>query len=55
MISFADPALRQRKTELLSDGFLPFSVQAATAIIGENVVLGEGLVISDFAMINPDA
>ena len=56
VISFADPALRLRKTEqVLSDGFSLFSVQAATAIIGENVVLGEGSVISDFAMITADA
>lgn len=56
VISFADPALRQLKTQqVLSDGFSLFSVQAATAIIGENVVLGEGSVISDFAMITADA
>lgn len=56
VISFADPALRQLKTQqVLSDGFSVFSVQAATAIIGQNVVLGEGSVISDFAMITADA
>jgi sugar O-acyltransferase (sialic acid O-acetyltransferase NeuD family) len=56
VISFADPALRLRKTEqVLSDGFSLFSVQAATAIIGENVVLGEGSVMSDFALITSDA
>ena len=56
VISIADPALRLRKTEqVLSDGFSLFSVQAATAIIGENVVLGEGSVMSDFAIISSDA
>lgn len=56
VISIADPALRLRKTEqVLSDGFSLFSVQAATEIIGENVVLGEGSVISDFTMVTADA
>lgn len=56
VISFADPALRQEKTEqVLFDGFSLFSVQATTAIIGENVVLGEGSIISDFAMVTADA
>jgi len=55
VIFFADPGLRQRKTEqVLSDGFSLFSVQAATAIIGENVVLGRGSIISDFAMVTSD-
>lgn len=56
VISIADPALRLRKTEqVLSDGFSLFSVKVATAIIGENVVLGEGSVMSDFAIITSDA
>lgn len=56
IISFADPELRQLKTQqVLSDGFSLFSVQAATAIVGDSVVIDKGSVMSDFSMVTADA
>ncbi len=54
-IGFADPALRRKKTnQIKADGFGLYTVQAQTAIVGENVTIGAGAVISDFAMITVD-
>ncbi|QYX56783.1 acetyltransferase [Roseovarius sp. SCSIO 43702] len=56
VIGFADSNLRRQKTEMvLSDGFSIFSVQARTAIIGENVSLSAGAVVSDFTILTADA
>lgn len=56
LIAFSDPVLRKMKTEqLLSDGQSLFSVRASTAIIGDNVILGQGSAISDFAIVTADA
>ena len=56
VIGFADAALRRRKTQhVLSDGFDLFSVRAQTAVIGDNVTLGDGAILSDFTLLTADA
>lgn len=56
LVGFASPALRAEKHELVKRaGFKVFSVVANTAIVGDNVLLGEGSVMSDFTMVTSDA
>lgn len=56
VVGFADGNLRRSKTEkALQDGFLTVSVEAPTAILGENVEIGEGAILSDFSMVTVDA
>ncbi|MEM0943199.1 MAG: hypothetical protein AAGI70_04550, partial [Pseudomonadota bacterium] len=55
VIGFANAALRREKTALVTgDGFELFSVTAPTAIVGENVEIGPGFVLSDFSMLTTD-
>lgn len=55
VIGFADATLRRRKTErVLSDGFELFSVQAKTSVVGDNVSMGDGTVLSDFTILTAD-
>ena len=54
-MGFADCALRQRKTaQVLADGFTLFSAVAETAVLGENVSIGPGSVISDHSILTTD-
>lgn len=56
VIGFSNGSLRRRKTEqVLSDGFDLFSVQARTSLVGDNVTIGEGAILSDFTMVTADA
>ena len=56
VIGFANAKLRKQKTELVTgDGFTLFSSIAPTAIVGSNVSLGAGAVLSDFSIITSDA
>jgi len=56
VIGFADPKLRKAKTvQIQSDGFGLFSVIAPTAIVGHDVKLGAGCVLSDYSIITCDA
>ena len=55
VIGFAGAALRRQKTaQVMSDGFGVFDVCAATAVIGDNVQVGPGSVISDFCILTSD-
>lgn len=54
-VAFGSPTLRRRKQELCArDGLPMFSTVAATAIIGANVTIGEGAIVSHNAMITCD-
>jgi sugar O-acyltransferase (sialic acid O-acetyltransferase NeuD family) len=56
IIGFAAGDLRKKKMEQVSsDGFSFFSVISKTSIVGDNVTIGEGAVLSDFSMITADA
>lgn len=55
-VAFADPELRRRKAEQCErDGIRFFSSQAPTSIIGDNVEIGEGAILSHHAMVTSDA
>ena len=55
IIGFSDSKLRQKKTEqVLSDGFKIHSVQAGTCILGDNVKLEAGYILSDFSILTAD-
>lgn len=55
-IAFANAALRRKKTaQVLKDGFPLFWLFAKTSIVGSNVKLGAGTIMSDFSMITADA
>ena len=55
-IGFSDGRLRRRKTaQVLQDGFSLLDVIAPTAIVGDNVTIGAGAILSDFSMVTADA
>ncbi len=55
IIGCANATLRKEKTEqVLSDNFSIFSTRAQTAIIGDNVKLGAGAILSDYTIITAD-
>ena len=55
VVASADAATRRKHTALLErDGFPLFSVHAGTAIIGENVTVGAGAILSDYAILTAD-
>ena len=55
VVGFASFRLRRWKTEqAISDGFSLMSVTAPTSILGDNVQIGEGSILSDFAMVTSD-
>ena len=55
-IGFADGTLRKGKTkQVLQDGFSLLTVTAPTAIVGDNVTIGAGAVLSDLSMVTADA
>lgn len=55
-VGFADGQLRKRKTaQVLKDGFSQLAVIAPTAIVGDNVTIGPGAILSDFSMLTADA
>ncbi len=56
IVAFANPALRKRKTDqVVADGFLIRSSFAPSAIIGDNVAIAEGALLSEFTIITADA
>lgn len=56
VIAFANATLRKQKTELvISDGLKLFSCIAQTSIIGDNVTIGEGAILSEYATVTVDA
>lgn len=56
IVGFASAELRKAKThQILKDGHRLCSVSAATSVIGENVEIGEGAILSDFSMLTADA
>lgn len=56
VIGFADGALRRKKAnQVINDGFSLFSVKSSTSIIGENITIAEGYILSDFTIITADA
>lgn len=55
IIGFADTKLRQHKTDqVLADGFKLCPVQADSCIIGENVEIADGYILSDFSILTAD-
>jgi len=55
-VAFADYRLRRAKVKLIQANGLPqYSVVAPTAVIGQNVEIGVGHIISDFSIITADA
>jgi len=56
IIGSSDAMVRKEKTaQVLKDGFSIFSVKAGTSIVGENVALGEGAILSDYVILTGDA
>lgn len=55
-VAFAAPALRRQKVErCLADGLQLFSSFASTALIGDNVEIGDGCIFSHNTMVTSDA
>lgn len=55
VIASADSATRRKHAALVAaDGFTQFSVTAKTSVIGDNVTIDEGAIISDFATLTAD-
>ena len=56
VIGFAGGELRRKKTtRVLADGFALISVAAPTSVVGDNVEIGAGAILSDFSTITADA
>ena len=56
VIGFADSNLRKSKyLRTLADGFVPKNVVAESAIVGDNITLGDGHILSDFTILTADA
>lgn len=56
IIGFAAGALRKAKYDAaMRDGFAPRNVVAATAIVGDNISIGDGHILSDFTILTADA
>jgi sugar O-acyltransferase (sialic acid O-acetyltransferase NeuD family) len=55
VIASAEASTRRKHTALVeADGFQLFSTKACTSIIGDNVTIGEGSIISDYAILTAD-
>jgi sugar O-acyltransferase (sialic acid O-acetyltransferase NeuD family) len=55
-VAFADGQLRRQKVEALEAHAVPFfSIRAPTAIVGDQVTVGEGSILADHTMITCDA
>lgn len=56
VVGFADPRLRHQKTDqILADGFDLCSVQADSCIVGENVEIADGYILSDYSILTADS
>lgn len=55
VIASADASQRRHHTSLVErDGFRLFSVYASSSIIGDNVTVGEGAIVSDYTILTAD-